>query len=125
MCAILITAPRGGGNKPKVRRASHQMSNVENVSTKGTKRAPQSRPADLIGRPWARQSEVKVGDYLETDAGFTCVDAGSVLQVRESEGRLYIPCRCGQHSLEGQLGYTRATKGAYVGLYPAATPSKS
>ena len=100
---------------------------MSTAANEGTKRsAPrQHRPTDLHGRPWALEKETKVGDYVEPDAGFMCIDAGSVVQVRENGGQLYIPCRCGQHSLEGQLGYTRATKGAYVGLYPASKPSTS
>lgn len=99
------------------------MSNVENVSTKGTKRAPQSRPADLIGRPWANEATLKAGDYVKTDDGFTCMREGEVKEVHaNTEGELFVCCADGEHHLCGQLGYTPETKGAYVGLYPATKP---
>lgn len=50
-------------------------------------------------------SEVREGDVLIADGGFTCVDAGAELIVKATKnGELYVDCRSDQHALTGQLG---------------------
>lgn len=81
---------------------------------------------DKQGRPWAKLSEVKPGDILIADGGFTCIPEGARLTVREDSDGLYVPCAGddadsghpiigGQHYLEGQ-----ADDGEHlVGFYKA------
>lgn len=63
------------------------------------------------------QKNVKAGDDLITDDGFTCLPAGKVRRVHEDDGGLYIKCKEGHHYLDGQDGYS-ADLGCdvYVGL---------
>lgn len=50
-------------------------------------------------------SEVKAGDFIKADGGFTCLDAGEVCKVYADDGlNLHIPCRDGTHFLCGQIG---------------------
>ncbi len=61
------------------------------------------------GRPWAKLSELKPGDKLVCDGGFTCMRKGQIGEVSlKSEGPLFhnefsIPCDKGKHFLSGQL----------------------
>lgn len=51
------------------------------------------------------EDAVRVGTRLRCDDGFDCMDAGSVVTVEADEaGDLFVPCRCGRHYLDGQLG---------------------
>ena len=43
--------------------------------------------------------EVKVGDKLVADSGFSCIDEGSVLTVMQALGEKYVSCRFGNHYL--------------------------
>lgn len=45
--------------------------------------------------------ELRVGDTVITDGGFTCMKAGPRKVHRDSDG-LYIRCRDGRHYLDGQ-----------------------
>jgi len=51
-------------------------------------------------------SDVKEGDVLVADGGFTCIRKGAELTVssRFSDG-LFVPCDEGEHYLDGQLNY--------------------
>lgn len=71
---------------------------------------------DTKGRPYAKLGDLKVGDKVETDDGFTCM-RGRTHTVRvDSEGSLFIPCRHREHHLIGQ-----ADDGEHcVGVYPVA-----
>jgi hypothetical protein len=80
-------------------------------------------PKDKLGRPWALAKNVVAGDKLQCDAGFTCIKPNAIKTVRfnpkqPASDAYYITCDDGRHYLNGQLGYTPETKGAYVGLYP-------
>ena len=68
---------------------------------------------DNQGRLYAKATDVKVGDKLVSDDGFTCMDDGSAHEDRYSDG-LYVSCEDGEHYLCGQI-----ERGYYVGLYPA------
>lgn len=64
---------------------------------------------------FAKVAEVKAGDKLKADGGFTCIAEGAILTVVENEmGELCVPCKKGLHSLEGQMDYDTAE--TYVGL---------
>lgn len=90
---------------------------------------PIKMPCDKLGREYARADNVKPGDTLQCDGGFTCLKenakrvvkrrkgklkGGSKEYAKDSFARLYIDCRCGGHGLGGQLG----DHGELVGLYP-------
>lgn len=48
-------------------------------------------------------TDVKEGDKLIADAGFTCMKDGQVGEVFRTEGGdLAIPCADGSHTLDGQ-----------------------
>lgn len=47
-------------------------------------------------------SELKAGDTIETDDGFTCLPEGSHAVEKDEGGDLYIKCKDGKHLLEGQ-----------------------
>jgi hypothetical protein len=51
----------------------------------------------------ATANNVKVGDRLIPDGGFTCMTPGHIKVVRRDEGRLYVKCEDGCHYLDGQL----------------------
>lgn len=53
---------------------------------------------DLNGRPYAKLSELRVGDKVMVDGGFSCMHDGDVKIVKEKDG-LYIDCRYGHHHL--------------------------
>jgi len=69
---------------------------------------------DNAGRPYAKISELKEGDEIELDSGFTCQRQG-VHFVHDDGGRLYFNCVEGRHFLDGQ-----ADDGEHcIGIYRA------
>lgn len=68
----------------------------------------------IAGRPYAKMSEIKPGDMLEADGGFICLKEGErVKVVKDADGSLFVPCKCGGHNLDGQ-----ADDGEHlIGLY--------
>ncbi len=50
---------------------------------------------------YAKVSDVKAGDKLRADGGFTCIETGAVLEVKDADG-LYVCCALGSHWLIGQ-----------------------
>lgn len=46
-------------------------------------------------------SDIKTGDIVRADAGFTCMAAGAHA-VKSDAGELYIECEHGKHFLSGQ-----------------------
>ena len=48
-------------------------------------------------------ADVKVGDVLVADGGFTCMPAGLRTVEVDEAGHLFIPCAAGSHYLNGQL----------------------
>ena len=48
-------------------------------------------------------TELKVGDVIIADSGFTCLKAGKYRVKVNSTGDLYINCTEGKHFLTGQL----------------------
>jgi hypothetical protein len=70
---------------------------------------------DLMGREYARMSRLHAGDKVQADGDFTCIAAGSVVEVHEgSGGDLYVPCNDEGHYLDGQL---MSNADSLVGLY--------
>lgn len=57
-------------------------------------------------------ADVKVGDKLIADDGFTCIPVGAVKTVQLGPEGLYIPCSQGEHYLDGQC----CEHGILVGL---------
>lgn len=61
-------------------------------------------------------SDVKAGDVLLPDGGFTCIEGGDARKVLEDgAGELFVACAGGRHYLKGQadengvlIGLTRA-----------------
>ncbi len=56
-----------------------------------------------------KPGELKAGDLVVVDAGFTCISPWTILRVREQQrqgkgkkNRLVIPCCHGDHGLDGQ-----------------------
>ena len=69
--------------------------------------------SSIPGKPFAKVANVKEGDRLVSDAGFTCIKQGTELVI-QADKRLFVDCVKGRHYLEGQI-----EDGEYVGLYPA------
>jgi hypothetical protein len=83
---------------------------------------------------FAKFSQLKVGDKLSADAGFTCLREGEIGTVRGKPGHFYVLCagpedeagrdygRC-RHYLDGQSSFDSRNPEAYgdeevvVGLY--------
>jgi hypothetical protein len=63
-------------------------------------------------RTFAKLSELKAGDTIELDGGFSCHPAGKVL-VESCYGYLYFRCSRNKHFLSGQLDES----GNLVGIY--------
>ncbi len=59
---------------------------------------------DLAGIEYAKLSEVKEGDVLRCDDGFTCMSmmAAELVVHKRADGTLWVPCRAGMHDLDGQ-----------------------
>lgn len=59
------------------------------------------------------KGEIKVGDVVKCDSGFTCIPANALRTVQQTEdGDLWIKCEAGMHFVDGQLN----EKNEYVGL---------
>lgn len=70
--------------------------------------------------PFVKFSEVKEGDTLIADDGFTCMDAGPKTVMRGDNG-LYVECMVRKHYLAGQedetgclVGFTKPKEGSNV-----------
>ena len=48
-------------------------------------------------------AEVKAGNVLIADGGFTCLQEGQECLVRDYGKGLYVECSAGEHYLDGQL----------------------
>lgn len=66
---------------------------------------------DKQGRPYAKLSELRAGDVLELDEGFTCMRSRTVT-VQGDELGLYFNCNDGRHSLSQATDFL-------VGMYRA------
>lgn len=80
---------------------------------------PRFRKLGSEKKPFALVSEVKPGDYLTPDAGFSCLEEGLIYEVVEEKGALKIQCEAvNGHHLDGQIS-GEPGKEFYVGLYLA------
>ena len=52
---------------------------------------------------FAKVSEVKEGDSLIADNGFTCIHGEAVVQVFKDRDGLFVVCDEGKHYLDGQI----------------------
>lgn len=67
-------------------------------------------------------SDIKQGDVLVADKGFTCMEAGMHSVRKNSKGELFIHCEDGEHLLSGQMD---DDEGKLVGLrWPIAKDKK-
>lgn len=71
---------------------------------------------DLQGREYVRLSELEIGSKVECDGDFTCIDKGSILEIKKNKYGLYIDCNEGGHNIDGQLSCK--DEDHLVGLYP-------
>ncbi len=69
-------------------------------------------------RAFPKLADLKPGDKLEADGGFTCLSAGQRCEVKADAERLYIECTEGHHYLEGQTDFATGTE--LVGLWRLA-----
>ena len=76
------------------------------------------KATDIQGRPYLTPRDAKPGTVVQCDGDFTCIGPGERRMIKKSdEGFLYLDCRLGMHSLNGQLS---EDGGHYVGLYKAS-----
>lgn len=61
---------------------------------------------------FAKVSEIKAGDYIKVDGGFTCIKEGSKRKVCTNHKELCFRCSGGWHYLKAQI-----TRNIYVGIY--------
>ncbi len=66
-------------------------------------------------------AEVKAGDKLRADGGFTCLNDGQIVEVKQGHGELLVACRHGEHGLDGQIN---AAGTHYVGFFKAAADAE-
>lgn len=70
---------------------------------------------DKNERPYAKLSQLKAGDKVELDTGFTCHEAGVVhLEQHQPEGPLFFKCADGWHNIEGQADDGEHCVGIYT-----------
>lgn len=70
---------------------------------------------DKFNRPYARLDDLKRGDRVIVDDGFTCMTAWSEKIVDEDNAGLFVDCEDGGHGLDGQDD----GDGFLVGIYLA------
>ena len=76
---------------------------------------------DTRGRPYATVADLKAGDLVECDHGFTCGINGRKRRVyantsRSKKNEFFIKCGEGNHYLAGQLDNDKGVD-YYVGIY--------
>ena len=75
---------------------------------------------DANGIAYARYSQLKPGDKVKVDAGFTCLPEGAVREVKRDgiSEEFYIDCNDGMHLLDGQRSFEAGCEDSLVGIYP-------
>lgn len=63
---------------------------------------------------YARVDDVKAGDVLVTDGGFTCMSENEHKTVKQDNGGLFVDCSEKRHYLDGQI-----EGDVYIGLRKA------
>lgn len=71
---------------------------------------------DKNGRPYATFDDLKPGDRVEVDGGFSCIPKGAkyIVENGEEDG-LFITAGGHRHYLDGSLDFT--TQKFYMGVY--------
>ncbi len=59
-------------------------------------------------------NDIKVGDELVADSGFTCLSNGITVAVQQDDAGFFVTCYNGKHHLDGQLN----DDGDLVGFKP-------
>lgn len=70
--------------------------------------------ADKDGRPYVRLDDLRAGDRIELDDGFTCCKPHTTTVHADKRGELYFKCNDGRHYVAGQL-----ERGSLIGIYRA------
>lgn len=70
---------------------------------------------DSNGRPWAKLSEIKPGDKLQADGGFTCIPEEAIQVVKSGPDGLYVNCVSEKHLLSSQVSEENGD--SLIGLY--------
>jgi hypothetical protein len=76
---------------------------------------------DTFGRPYAKLSELREGQTVELDGGFTCTTAITVLLRKDERGVLGFTCDEGFHRIDGQADDGEHCIGVYT---PAADKNR-
>jgi len=66
-----------------------------------------------------KMSDLKPGDKLKADGGFSCLKLGEIRTVQSAEDGLFITCNKGRHYLNGQTDETGKLIG--LDLFPEPT----
>jgi hypothetical protein len=69
---------------------------------------------------WISFEQVKEGQTIVADGGFTCMEAGPKL-VEAGDHGLFVRCQCGQHYLDGQID----DGDEVVGFHPESDEGRS
>lgn len=51
-----------------------------------------------------RLEDLAPGAAVAVDGGFTCMEPSTTTVCADAQGNLFVPCRCGEHALDGQVG---------------------
>jgi len=68
---------------------------------------------DRSGRPWAKLSQLRAGEQVLLDKGFTC-NCGGLTTIYEDTKGLYFNCDDGHHYLSGQADDGEHCVGVYL-----------
>jgi hypothetical protein len=79
------------------------------------------RVKDAGGRFYAELSELRPGDVVQVDGGFSCIKDGEKRTVND-DGELWIACKDGRHYLSGQVDDGTACIGVYRAVPPSPNP---
>lgn len=71
-----------------------------------------------------RLSDVKPGDMVMLDDGFSCMPPGRRRVETSEDGSLFVPCDEGRHYLSGQVGDDGFLVGVYAADEPASTTAE-
>ncbi len=78
------------------------------------------KTAAFLALPDVNLADIKPGDRVVVDAGFTCIGAWRECTVEvDDRGEKFIPCTAGRHYLDGQEDFDNPDK-PLVGLRRAA-----
>ena len=70
---------------------------------------------DVNGKPWLKETDIKLGKKIILDDGFTCHPGGKST-IQADEFGWFFPCSHGNHYIDGQID---GESGDLIGVYPA------